>query len=150
MWPKKTIRVKVLQLDQNNFINNDTCGYKGATWMNILAWKIIYFRFLGSHNPKGHVRYFHHLASVVVRKSSSLKPLGQLEPNLVWLFIGWSPTKFMFLLFIRGTQKKQETQRCQKSVSIYIGINYLLFIWFWRWFFNTLKKTFRNMHTVIM
>jgi len=92
------------------------------------------------YNPKGHVRYFHHLASVVVRKSSSLKPLGQLEPNLVWLFIGWSPTKFMFLLLIRGTQKKQEAQRCQKSVSIYIGINYLLFIWFWRWFFNTLKK----------
>ena len=89
------------------------------------------------------------IASVVVRKSSSLKPLGQLEPKK-WLFIGWSPTKFMFLLLIRGTQKKQEAKRCQKSVSIYIGIHYLLFIWFWRWFFNTLKKTSRNMHTVIM
>jgi hypothetical protein len=41
-----------------------------------------YFRFLISPNPKAHVRYFHHLASVVVRKSSFLKPLGQLEPNL--------------------------------------------------------------------
>ena len=88
--------------------------------------KNYYFRFLISPNPKAHVRYFHHLASVVVRKSSFLKPLGQLEPNLIWLFIGWSPTKFMFLLLIRGTQKKQEALGVKTVCNIYIGIHYLL------------------------
>ena len=41
------------------------------------------------------------------------------------MFIGWSPTKFMFL-WIKSIQKKQEAQRCQKGcVHIY---GYKLFI----------------------
>ena len=44
-----------------------------------------------SPGPKGHVSYCHHLASVVVvrrklfQKSSPLKLLDQLKPNLVWI-----------------------------------------------------------------
>ena len=45
--------------------------------------------FFSSHDPKGHVSYCHHFASVVVvrrklfQKSSSLKVLEQWKPNLV-------------------------------------------------------------------
>jgi hypothetical protein len=39
------------------------------------------------------VNYCHHLASVVCMhftfQASSLKPLGQLEPNLAGMFLGW-------------------------------------------------------------
>ena len=48
-------------------------------------------QFFRSHGPKGHVSYCHHLASVVVvrrkllKKSSPLKLLDQLKPNLVWI-----------------------------------------------------------------
>ena len=43
------------------------------------------------------------LPSSVVRKlftfqASSLKPLGQLEPNLAGMFLGWSSTKFLFFV----------------------------------------------------
>ena len=42
-----------------------------------------------SPDPKGHVSYCHHLASVVRRKlfqkSSPLKVLDQWKPNLVWI-----------------------------------------------------------------
>ena len=41
-----------------------------------------------------------HPASVVCKlftfQASSPKPLGQLEPNLAGMFLGWSSTKFMF------------------------------------------------------
>jgi hypothetical protein len=43
------------------------------------------------------------LPSSVIRKlftfqASSLKPLGQLEPNLAGMFLGWSSTKFLFFV----------------------------------------------------
>jgi hypothetical protein len=45
--------------------------------------------FFSSPDPKGHVSYCHHLASVVRRKlfqkSSPLKVLDQWKPNLVWI-----------------------------------------------------------------
>ena len=76
-----------------------------------------------SSNPNGHVRYWHHQASVVVFRqwrrrlllsvacqSFSLKPLDQLECSLD------SPIQSVwFLLLIRSTQKKQEAQMCQKE-----------------------------------
>ena len=51
----------------------------------------------------------HHLAcrlsSVVCKlftfQASSLKPLGQLEPNLAGMFLGWSSTKFLFFVPVR-------------------------------------------------
>ena len=51
---------------------------------------LVYAHFLfSSPDPKGHVSYCHHLASVVVvrrklfQKSSPLKVLDQWKPNLV-------------------------------------------------------------------
>jgi hypothetical protein len=45
---------------------------------------------------------WHHLASVVCKlftfRASSPKPLGQLEPNLAGMFLGWSSTKFLFFV----------------------------------------------------
>ena len=49
----------------------------------------VYLFFFSSPDPKGHVSYCHHLASVVVvrrklfQKSSPLKVLDQWKPNLV-------------------------------------------------------------------
>ena len=34
-------------------------------------------------------------------QASSPKPLGQLEPNLVWMFLGWSSTNFLFFVPVR-------------------------------------------------
>ena len=49
-----------------------------------------------SPGPKVQVNYCHHLASVVCKlftfQASSPKPLGQLEPNLAGMFLGWSST----------------------------------------------------------
>jgi hypothetical protein len=69
---------------------------------------IIYLQFgfslISSLGPKVQVNYCHHLASVVCHPSSvnfqasSPKPLGQLEPNLAGMFLGWSCTKFLFFV----------------------------------------------------
>ena len=64
---------------------------------------MIYFIYLlfSSPGPKVHVNYCHHLASVVCRftfQASSPKPLGQLEPNLAGMFLGWSSTKLLFFI----------------------------------------------------
>ena len=54
-----------------------------------------------SHDPKGHVSYSHHLASVVVvrrklfQKSSPLKVLDQWKPNLVWIITRVSSFKIV-------------------------------------------------------
>jgi hypothetical protein len=46
--------------------------------------------------------FSHHLASVVCKlftfQASSPKPLGQLEPNLAGMFLGWSSTKLLFFV----------------------------------------------------
>ena len=53
-------------------------------------------------DTKVHVNYCHHLASVVCKlftfQASSPKPLGQLEPNLAGMFLGWSSTKLLFFV----------------------------------------------------
>ena len=55
-----------------------------------------------SPGPKVQVNYCHHLASVVCKlftfQASSPKPLGQLEPNLAGMFLGWSSTKLLFFV----------------------------------------------------
>ena len=55
-----------------------------------------------SPGPKVHGNYCHHLASVVCKlftfQVSSPKPLGQLEPNLAGMLLGWSSTNFMFFV----------------------------------------------------
>ena len=54
-----------------------------------------------SPDPKGHVSYCHHLASVVVvrrklfQKSSPLKVLDQWKPNLVWIITRVSSFKIV-------------------------------------------------------
>ena len=54
-----------------------------------------------SPDPKGHVSYCHHLASVVVvrrklfQKSSLLKVLDQWKPNLVWIITRVSSFKIV-------------------------------------------------------
>jgi uncharacterized membrane protein YbjE (DUF340 family) len=53
-----------------------------------------------SPGPNGQVSYCHHLASVVVRrklfqKSSPLKVLDQLKPNLVWIITRVSSFKIV-------------------------------------------------------
>ena len=52
-------------------------------------------------------------------KSSFLKPLSQLEPDLVGMFFGCSSIKFMFFWLVESTQMKQEIQRCQKGCCQY-------------------------------
>ena len=58
--------------------------------------------FLVHLDQKVHVNYCHQLASVVYRlftfQASSPKPLGQLEPNLTGMFLGWSSTTFLFFV----------------------------------------------------
>ena len=65
--------------------------------------------FFKSPGPKVQVNYCHHLAYVVCHllsvicqlftfQASSPKPLGQLEPNLQGMFLGWSSTKFLFFV----------------------------------------------------
>ena len=57
--------------------------------------------FVSSPGPKGYVSYCHHLASVVVvrrklfQKSSPLKLLVQLKPNLVWIITRVSSFKIV-------------------------------------------------------
>ena len=62
----------------------------------------IEFSFFSSFGPKVQGNYCHHLASVVCKpftfQSSSPKPLGQLKPNLAWMFLGWSSTMFLFFV----------------------------------------------------
>ena len=69
--------------------------------------KIIFFfldnKFIfSSPGPKVQVNYCHHLASVVCKlftfQASSPKPLGQFEPNLAWMFLGWSSSKLLFFV----------------------------------------------------
>ena len=64
-----------------------------------------------SPGPKGHVRFCHHFASVIVIVvrvcklfifSSSLKPLNRFGPNLAEMFIGRSSTRCVIFVQIRN------------------------------------------------
>ena len=60
-----------------------------------------FFFLFSSPDPKGHVSYCHHLASVVVvrrklfQKSSPLKVQNQWKPNLVWIITRVSSFKIV-------------------------------------------------------
>ena len=66
----------------------------------IILWESVAV-FFSSPGPKGQVSYCHHLASVVVvgrkffQKSSPLKLLDQLKPNLVWIITRVSSFKIV-------------------------------------------------------
>ena len=70
----------------------------------LYLWILLIYKYhvISSPGPKVQVNYCHHLASVVCKlftfQASSLKPLGQLEPNLPGMFLGWSSTKFLFFV----------------------------------------------------
>ena len=80
---------------------------------NNVRWKVLFisshpnfqqkrFKILLAHlAQRGHVSYYHHLASVAVvrrklfQRSSPLKLLDQLEPNLVWIITRVSSFKIV-------------------------------------------------------
>ena len=84
--------------------------------------------FFSSPGPKIHVNYCHHLASVVCKlftfQASSPKPLGQLEPNLAGMFLGWSSTKFLFFVpvgystWLPGPIIRSDWLKFQRSSSL--------------------------------
>ena len=75
-------RRKIAQLAIKNFSSPISLNYHLSICIVIV---------FSSPDPKGHVSYCHHLASVVVvrrklfQKSSPLKVLDQWKPNLVWI-----------------------------------------------------------------
>ena len=73
---------------------------------SVIGLNFMYYRhFLAHLVQRGHVSYCHHLASVVPRKlfqrSSPLKLLDQLEPNLVWIIDIYVFTA-MLITYIKG------------------------------------------------
>ena len=64
---------------------------KASLLKTVNNWKVFIINICISPDPKDHVSYCHHLASVVVvrrklfQKSSPLKVLDQCKPNLVWI-----------------------------------------------------------------
>jgi hypothetical protein len=60
---------------------------------------------ISSPGPKVQVNYCHHLLSVVCKlftfQASSPKPVGQLEPSLAGMFLGWSSTRLLFFVPVR-------------------------------------------------
>ena len=69
--------------------------------LTFLWWNTV-ITVISSPGPRVQVNYCHHLASVVCKlftfQASSQKPLGQLEPNLAVMFLGWSSTKLLFFV----------------------------------------------------
>jgi hypothetical protein len=91
--PSETKTFILLWCHSTNFI----------TIENIIGHLTLKNKFLfSSPGPKVHVNYCHHLASFVCKlftfQASSPKPLGQLEPNLTGMFLGWSSTNFLFFV----------------------------------------------------
>ena len=107
--------------------------------------------FLSVHlDQRVHVNYCHHLASVVYKlftfQASSPKPLGQLEPNLAGMFLGWSSTMFLFFVPVRYSTRLPEPiiwLKFQRSSSLklmnrlnpnckrmIIGISFTMFLLF--------------------
>ena len=64
-------------------------GFVATGWNIKFFFRIVWIVFFSSRDPKGHVSYCHHLASVVRRKLfqkySPLKVLDQWKPSLVWI-----------------------------------------------------------------
>ena len=78
-----------------------------AIWTTFLS-EQLFVDFISSPDPKGHVSYCHHLASVVRRKlfqKSSLKVQDQWKPNLVWII-----TRVSSFKIVSGDAVHQPTQ----------------------------------------
>jgi hypothetical protein len=70
----------------------------------------------------------------VVCFKSCLKPLGQLKPSLVGMFIEWFYKTFMFFLLI-GSTRKTSAQRFQKGGCLFLYVECLFFNQSWWVFF---------------
>ena len=87
----------------SNAFFSETTNMIKAIWAFVITWNSS-SSFFSSHGPKVqvHVNYCHHLASIVCKlftfQASSPKPLGQLEPNLAGMFLGWSSTRLLFFV----------------------------------------------------
>ena len=72
---------------------------RASNWKNFITCGCESSALFSSPDPKGHVSYCHHLASVVRRKlfqkSSPLKVLKQWKPNLVWIITKVSSFKIV-------------------------------------------------------
>ena len=113
---------------------------KGSTFFKcsnyiVFLW-YIYYSSEGYHivfsspDPKGHVRYCHHLASVVVdsrtswtfQKSSPLKVQDEWKPNLVWII-----TRVSSLKIVSGDAVYQPTwpllQKIEHIVKLQVSGN---------------------------
>jgi len=120
------------------------CHYYNV-YFNMQTYRIMNGKLFSAHRK---VRYYHHLASVLVCRCFLL---CHLEPNLVGIFTGWSPSQLIAWSEVHKTNKG--SKGVEKDVSIYIGIRYVLFICFWWLFFFYAfmrKIPFRNMYNVIM
>ena len=94
-----------IETDTGNVINMDEVSdYIRTRWCEYItiADRVIIYTFFSSPDPKGHVSYCHHLASVVsvvrrklFQKSSPLKVLDQWKPNLVWIITRVSSFKIV-------------------------------------------------------
>ena len=85
-----------------NAFSETTNMIKAKLYMNV-HWMVLYKLYVfSSPGLKVQVNYCDHLASVVCKlftfQASSPKPLGQLEPNLAGMFLGWSSTKLLFFV----------------------------------------------------
>ena len=115
-------------------------------------------RLLAHLDIKCQVRHIYHLVLFVVVRGVVCKTLhcflllcntGTLGTNLC-RNVHWMVLYTVYVSFV--DQKYTKKRDFKKVVSIYMGINYLLFSCFYGDFLNALINTipFRNMHNVIM
>ena len=86
--------------------------------------KSLFFRWSKVHNqkkmPKGVKKGF------VCFQSSSLKPLGKFESNLVGIFIGWSSGMFMFsFCWSEVHKKKTRFLKVSKGCCLFLYVGHL-------------------------
>ena len=111
--PHQKLFFRIKQLDPNVLLSNQCPANHALHERWLLLLKLFFgnsqsFYIFSSPDPKGHVSYSHHLASVVVvrrpssvvrrklfQKSSPLKVLDQWKPNLVWIIIRVSSFKIV-------------------------------------------------------
>ena len=86
-----------------------------------------------SPDSKGHVRYCHHFASIVVLFHHLQLICLQNQPYLVKMFIGWSSLKFDFCS--NGISKMSEARDLKVPkgyflyVNVYFSTNYIVFFY---------------------
>ena len=103
MYIEIGISVPGVPLKSNDLVDENNKILTEWKWFETTVLGIFFILILFSSPwPKVQVNYCHHLASVVCKLFTfqvwSPKPLGQLEPNLPGMFLGWSSTKFLFFV----------------------------------------------------